>query len=91
MPAQLFRYSNRPGRAAATRESDSRWLSCRVAENSVSASVAGSDIPVLEQPPPRGPLQGGILVLPAIPYGLNLHHIDFLGTIRGESEVFIAF
>jgi creatinine amidohydrolase len=34
---------------------------------------------------------GGILVLPAIPYGLNQHHIDFPGTIHIEPEVFIAF
>ena len=34
---------------------------------------------------------GGILVLPAIPYGLNLHHIDFPGTIHIEPEVFVAF
>ncbi|CAA9539310.1 MAG: Creatinine amidohydrolase, partial [uncultured Thermomicrobiales bacterium] len=30
------------------------------------------------------------LVLPAIPYGLNLHHIDFPGTIHVEPETFIA-
>ena len=35
--------------------------------------------------------EGGILVLPTIPYGLNLHHIDFPGTIHVEPEVFIAF
>jgi creatinine amidohydrolase len=35
--------------------------------------------------------QGRILVLPAIPYGLNLHHIDFPGTIHIEPDVFIAF
>ncbi len=35
--------------------------------------------------------EGGILVLPAIPYGLNLHHIDFPGTIHVEPEVFIAY
>jgi creatinine amidohydrolase len=35
--------------------------------------------------------EGGILVLPAIPYGLNQHHIDFPGTIHIEPEVFIAF
>jgi creatinine amidohydrolase len=35
--------------------------------------------------------EGGILVLPPIPYGLNLHHIDFPGTIHIEPEVFIAF
>jgi creatinine amidohydrolase len=34
---------------------------------------------------------GKILVLPAIPYGLNQHHIDFPGTIHIEPEVFIAF
>lgn len=34
---------------------------------------------------------GGILVLPPIPYGLNYHHIDFPGTIHIEPEVFIAF
>ncbi len=34
---------------------------------------------------------GRILVLPPIPYGLNLHHIDFPGTIHIEPEVFIAF
>jgi creatinine amidohydrolase len=32
-----------------------------------------------------------VLVLPPIPYGLNLHHIDFPGTIHVEPEVFIAF
>jgi creatinine amidohydrolase len=32
-----------------------------------------------------------VLVLPAIPYGLNLHHIDFPGTIHVEPETFIAF
>ena len=32
-----------------------------------------------------------VLVLPAIPYGLNLHHIDFPGTIHIEPETFIAF
>ena len=32
-----------------------------------------------------------ILVLPPISYGLNLHHIDFPGTIHIEPEVFIAF
>lgn len=32
-----------------------------------------------------------VLVLPAIPYGLNLHHIDFPGTIHIQPEVFIAF
>jgi creatinine amidohydrolase len=34
---------------------------------------------------------GNILVLPPISYGLNLHHIDFPGTIHIEPEVFIAF
>jgi len=32
-----------------------------------------------------------VLVLPAIAYGLNLHHIDFPGTIHVEPETFIAF
>ncbi len=32
-----------------------------------------------------------ILVLPIVSYGLNLHHIDFPGTIHIEPEVFIAF
>ncbi len=32
-----------------------------------------------------------ILVLPPVAYGLNLHHIDFPGTIHIEPEVFIAF
>jgi len=32
-----------------------------------------------------------ILVLPPISYGLNLHHIDFPGTIHIEPEIFIAF
>ena len=32
-----------------------------------------------------------VLVLPAIPYGMNLHHIDFPGTIHVEPEAFIAF
>ncbi|NLS79260.1 MAG: creatininase family protein [Chloroflexi bacterium] len=31
------------------------------------------------------------LVLPPVSYGLNLHHIDFPGTIHIEPEVFIAF
>ncbi|MDP9363617.1 MAG: creatininase family protein [Chloroflexota bacterium] len=35
--------------------------------------------------------EGKVLVLPPIPYGLNLHHIDFPGTIHVEPEVFIAF
>lgn len=34
---------------------------------------------------------GSVLVLPPIPYGLNLHHIDFPGTIHVEPEVFIAY
>ncbi len=32
-----------------------------------------------------------ILVLPPISYGLNMHHIDFPGTIHIEPDVFIAF
>src|SRR3954465_1192199 len=32
-----------------------------------------------------------VLVLPPVPYGLNLHHIDFPGTIHIEPDVFIAF
>jgi creatinine amidohydrolase len=32
-----------------------------------------------------------VLVLPPVFYGLNLHHIDFPGTIHIEPEVFIAF
>ena len=32
-----------------------------------------------------------VLVLPPVPYGLNLHHIDFPGTIHIEPEVFVAF
>jgi creatinine amidohydrolase len=32
-----------------------------------------------------------VLVLPPISYGLNLHHIDFPGTIHIEAETFIAF
>jgi creatinine amidohydrolase len=32
-----------------------------------------------------------VLVLPPIAYGLNMHHIDFPGTIHIEPEVFIAF
>jgi creatinine amidohydrolase len=32
-----------------------------------------------------------ILVLPPVAYGLNLHHIDFPGTIHIEPDVFIAF
>ena len=31
-----------------------------------------------------------VLVLPPMAYGLNLHHIDFPGTIHIEPEVFIA-
>jgi creatinine amidohydrolase len=31
------------------------------------------------------------LVLPPVPYGLNLHHIDFPGTIHIKPEVFIEF
>jgi creatinine amidohydrolase len=36
-------------------------------------------------------MEGRVLVLPPISYGLNLHHIDFPGTIHIEPEVFIAF
>jgi creatinine amidohydrolase len=32
-----------------------------------------------------------VLILPPIAYGLNLHHIDFPGTIHIEPETFIAF
>ena len=32
-----------------------------------------------------------VLVLPAVSFGLNRHHIDFPGTIHIEPEVFIAF
>jgi creatinine amidohydrolase len=32
-----------------------------------------------------------VLVLPPISYGLNLHHIDFPGTIHIEPDTFIAF
>lgn len=32
-----------------------------------------------------------VLVLPTVAYGLNMHHIDFPGTIHIEPEVFIAF
>jgi creatinine amidohydrolase len=32
-----------------------------------------------------------VLVLPPVAYGLNLHHIDFPGTIHIEPETFIAF
>jgi creatinine amidohydrolase len=34
---------------------------------------------------------GKVLVLPPVAYGLNLHHIDFPGTIHIEPETFIAF
>lgn len=34
---------------------------------------------------------GRVLVLPPVSYGLNLHHIDFPGTIHIEPEVFVAF
>ena len=32
-----------------------------------------------------------VLVLPPVPYGLNLHHIDFPGTIHIEPDAFINF
>jgi creatinine amidohydrolase len=32
-----------------------------------------------------------VLILPPIAYGLNMHHIDFPGTIHIEPETFIAF
>ena len=32
-----------------------------------------------------------VLILPPVSYGLNLHHIDFPGTIHIEPETFIAF
>jgi len=32
-----------------------------------------------------------VLVLPPISYGLNMHHIDFPGTIHIEPDVFINF
>jgi creatinine amidohydrolase len=32
-----------------------------------------------------------VLVLPGVPYGLNLHHIDFPGTIHIEPQHFIDF
>ena len=32
-----------------------------------------------------------VLILPVLSYGLNLHHIDFPGTIHIEPEVFISF
>ena len=35
--------------------------------------------------------KGKVLVLPPISYGLNLHHIDFPGTVHIEPENFIAF
>jgi creatinine amidohydrolase len=35
--------------------------------------------------------KGKVLVLPPISYGLNLHHIDFPGTIHIDPENFIAF
>ncbi len=35
--------------------------------------------------------EGRVLVLPPIAYGLNLHHIDFPGTVHIEPDVFIAF
>ena len=34
---------------------------------------------------------GRVLILPPISYGLNLHHMDFPGTIHIEPETFIAF
>jgi creatinine amidohydrolase len=34
---------------------------------------------------------GRVLVLPPVAYGLNLHHIDFPGTIHIEPETFVAF
>lgn len=34
---------------------------------------------------------GRVLILPTISYGLNMHHMDFPGTIHIEPEVFIAF
>ncbi len=37
----------------------------------------------------RAPAQ--VLVLPPVSYGLNLHHIDFPGTVHIEPEAFIAF
>lgn len=36
-------------------------------------------------------IPGKALVLPPIPYGLNLHHIDFPGTIHVAPEAFIAY
>ncbi len=35
--------------------------------------------------------EGRALILPTISYGLNLHHIDFPGTVHIEPETFIAF
>jgi len=32
-----------------------------------------------------------VMVLPTVSYGLNMHHIDFPGTIHIEPEVFISF
>ena len=32
-----------------------------------------------------------VLVLPPVAYGLNMHHMDFPGTVHIEPEVFIAF
>lgn len=32
-----------------------------------------------------------VLILPTVSYGLNLHHIDFPGTIHIEPEIFIDF
>ena len=32
-----------------------------------------------------------VLVLPTVAYGLNMHHIDFPGTIHIEPEIFMAF
>jgi creatinine amidohydrolase len=32
-----------------------------------------------------------VLVLPTVSYGLNMHHIDFPGTIHIEPETFVAF
>ncbi len=34
---------------------------------------------------------GKVLVLPPIPYGLNLHHIYFPGTIHVEPDVFVSY
>lgn len=38
-----------------------------------------------------GRVPGKALVLPPVSYGLNMHHIDFPGTIHIEPETFIAF